>query len=132
MFNKILLTPPQNKSLIFPEYDIYFIINATIGSGSDGSFNSGTNFNVTINNNVLSYNDANSVDITDNVYTYKYNIISNNEGFTISKFTYNYKYIFFSGFNYNGIKYGLPFGSSTVQINSNQVYLTVETAIIIA
>lgn len=132
MFNKILLTyPPSNNSLIFPEYDIYFIINATIASGSDG-FNTGTNFNVTINNNVFSYNDANSVDITDNVYTYKYNIISNNEGFTISKFTYNYNYIFFSGFNYNGIKYGLPFGSSTVQINSNQVYLTVETAIIIA
>lgn len=131
MFNKILLTQ-SNKYLIFPEYDIYFIITANIGSGPDGSFNSGTNFNVTINNNVFSYNDANSVDITDDVYTYKYNIISNNEGFTISKFTYNYKYIFFSGFNYNGITYGLPFGSSTVQINSNQVYLTVEISLIVS
>ena len=129
MFNKILLTPPSNKSLIFPEYDIYFIINATIGSGGD-EFNTGTNFNVTINNNVFSYNDANSVDITDNVYTYKYNIISNDEGFTISKFTYNYNFIFFSGFIYNDIEYSLPFGSSTVQINSNQVYLTVQTSLI--
>lgn len=132
MFNKILLAPSPHKSNKFPifkKYNIFLKIPKNTRNFDSGSFDSENDFRIEINNNIYTAQDAT---IVYGDYKFKYVINGDDNGFTITRFFYDYSFFKFNGLTYNGENFNLPFGSQTVKIPTMDVYIKIFLKLIFA
>lgn len=131
MFNKILLTPPPNKSNKFPifkKYNIFLKVPAGNGNYDDSPFDTEKDFRIEINNNIYTAQDAT---IVYGDYKFKYVINGDDNGFTITRFFFDYSFFKFNSLTYNEESFNLPFGSQTVKIPTMDVYIKINFKMVI-
>lgn len=88
------------------------------------TFNTENDFRIEINNNIYTAQDAT---IVSGDYKFKYVINSDDNGFTITQFFYDYSLWKFSQLEYNGEYFNsLPFGSQTIKILTMDVYIRIQ------